>query len=497
MGGITAAIVALPLALAFGIATGAGALAGLYASIFGGITAAVFGGCGVQITGPTGAMTVVIAGIIGQYGIGGMLLAGLLAGLMQVIFGLLRFGKFVKYLPQPVIAGFTNGVAILFFMTAIDDARETLSITIITVLVIVLALRFLKGVPESLFGLLAGLAANELFIHSTHVVGKISLQLPRLTFNTMPFSEIGNLIMPAFTICLLGSISALLSAEVTDEMLGVMHNSNRELIGQGLGNIVSSMVGGIPVSGAVARSGINVHSGRRTRLSSILHSVFLALMILGLGPIVRRIPLASLSAILMVASIRTADWESLKLIPRARWSYGAIMIFTTIVTVVKDLAIAVAAGVFLSGVVVLVELVSSPRRKALGEQSRASVDISVHPDTKVIAFHGPLFFVGVEKMRLQVREIFDKPVLVMDFTDVWVIDESGALALKDFYRRLQKEGKSIYIGGISRKALRMLIKMRVIDTLGRYRVCKRLDVAVRRASREVLQDGYNELEPAT
>lgn len=152
MGGTTAAIVALPLALAFGIASGAGAEAGLYASIFGGLAAAIFGGCGVQITGPTGAMTVVLVGIIKKYGISGMLLAGVLAGLMQIVFGLLRMGGFVKYLPRPVIAGFTNGVSILFFITAIDDAIETVSITAITAAVILLALRFFKRVPESLFG---------------------------------------------------------------------------------------------------------------------------------------------------------------------------------------------------------------------------------------------------------------------------------------------------------------------------------------------------------
>ena len=274
IGGATAAVVALPLSLAFGIASGAGAVAGLYGAIFGGLVAAVFGGCGVQITGPTGAMIGVLVGVVSQHGVGGMFLAGVLAGLMQVAFGLLRLGGFVKYLPQPVIAGFTNGVAILFFMTAIDDALATLSITLLTAAVIILALRFFKQVPESLFGLVAGLVANELFIHSPHVVGELPFHLPRLALEIMPFSQLSALLMPAFTICMLGSISALLSAEVTDGMLGVQHDSNRELIGQGLGNLVASLIGGLPVSGAVARSGVNVHSGGRTRLSSILHAIF-------------------------------------------------------------------------------------------------------------------------------------------------------------------------------------------------------------------------------
>jgi len=166
----------------------------------------------------------------------------------------------------------------------------------------------------------------------------------------MPFGDVAQLIRPAITICLLGSISALLSAEVTDGMIGTKHNSNKELIGQGLGNLVSSLVGGVPVSGAVARSGINVYSGGRTRLSGILHAIFLLLIVLVLGPVAKRIPLASLAAILMVASVRTADWQSLKLIPQARWSYGAIMTITTILTVVRDLTIAVAVGVGLTAI---------------------------------------------------------------------------------------------------------------------------------------------------
>jgi SulP family sulfate permease len=485
MGGATAAVVALPLALAFGIASGAGAVAGLYASVFGGLAAALFGGCSVQITGPTGAMTVVLVSVASQYGLGGMFLAGALAGLMQVFFGFLGLGKFVKFLPQPVIAGFTNGVSILFFMTAIGDARQTLSITVITVAVIVIAMRFFKKVPESLFGLFAGLVVNELFIHSPKVVGELVFAIPKLALNTMPFQEFGNLLMPAFTICLLGSISALLSAEVTDGMIGQRHNSNRELIGQGLGNLVSSLIGGIPVSGAVARSGVNVHSGGRTKLSSILHSVFLLLMILVLGPIVKRIPLASLAAILMVASVRTADWKSLKKIPGTRWNYGVIMTITTILTVAKDLTVAVAVGVVLSGIVVLIELASLPLWKEISYKCAKAPILSAHPDVEIIAFHGPLFFVGAENMRCSLKKISGKSILVIDLSDVPIIDETGALTLLDFVRQAQQEDKSVYLGGLNKKPLRMLLRMGVVDSLDRKRVCVSLEKAVQRAFDEL------------
>lgn len=488
IGGATAAVVALPLSLAFGIASGAGAVAGLYGAIFGGLVAAVFGGCGVQITGPTGAMIGVLVGVVSQHGVGGMFLAGVLAGLMQVAFGLLRLGGFVKYLPQPVITGFTNGVAILFFMTAIDDALATLSITLLTAAVIILALRFFKQVPESLFGLVAGLVANELFIHSPHVVGELPFHLPRLALEIMPFSQLSALLMPAFTICMLGSISALLSAEVTDGMLGVQHDSNRELIGQGLGNLVASLIGGLPVSGAVARSGVNVHSGGRTRLSSILHAIFLLLMVLVFAPVVKRIPLASLAAILMIASVRTAAWKSMKLMPRARWQYGAIMTVTTILTVVKDLTIAVAVGVVLAGLGVLVELAFSPKGKVVGRSKVNAADYSVPADLQVLAFTGPLFFVGVEQMRRRIRALAQKPILVLDFSAVTKVDETGALALQDFVHRLQREGKSVYLGGLQREPLRMLIRMGVVDSLGRRRVCKHLNSAMRRATQDLALD---------
>ncbi len=461
-GGLTAAVVALPLALAFGIASGAGPLAGLYGSIFGGFVAAVFGGCGVQITGPTGAMTAVLVSIISQYGIGGMLLAGALAGLMQISFGVLRLGKFVKYLPQPVIAGFTNGVSILFFLTAVDDALQTISITLITTVVIILALRYLKKIPESLFGLTAGLLANELFIHSPHVVGNVNFKLPGLVLGSMPLDRIGSLLLPAFTICLLGSISALLSAEVTDEMIGTKSNSNRELIGQGLGNLVSSLIGGVPVSGAVARSGVNVHSGGRTKLSSILHAVFLLLMILLLSPVVQRIPLASLAAILMVASVRTADWKSMRRIPKARWSYGAIIALTTVLTVVKDLTVAVIVGVITAGAISLWEISRQTGRKTLRFAAAAGHIKNGEPDIEIIAFSGPLFFTGMEELRQRIKDT-SKPTVICDFSAVPAIDESGALALKKLFAAQKRLGKRIYLAGLRPRPLEILTRLDAVN----------------------------------
>ncbi|MCK9479828.1 MAG: SulP family inorganic anion transporter [Firmicutes bacterium] len=484
MGGVTAAIVALPLGLAFGIASGAGAVAGLYASVFGGFIAALFGGCDVQITGPTGAMTIVLAGVVKQHGVGAMLLVGAIAGLMQVSFGLLRLGRFVNYLPQPVISGFANGVSVLFFMTAVGDAVNAIPITVITVIAMVISMRFFKKMPESLVGLVFGLVANELFIHSPFTVNNLPFGIPKLMLSAMPFDRLGYLIAPAFSIFMLGSISALLSAKVTDDLLGVEHNSNRELIGQGLGNITSSLLGGIPVSGAVARSGANVYSGGRTRLSGVLHAFFLLLMILAFKPVVIRIPLASLAAILMVASVRTADWKSIKLIPSARFSYGLIIAVTTVCTVVKDLTVAVIVGVALSAIIALIELIFLPNSKKKLKQDAKRADFITNCNVDVISFHGPLFFTGIENMKQRIASLFEKSILVLDFSKVPVIDETGAFALRDLIKDLEDKGKMVYIGGIGHTPMKMLNRMGIADKCGNAKFYSKIESAVKKASKK-------------
>jgi SulP family sulfate permease len=211
-------------------------------------------------------------------------------------------------------------------------------------------------------------------------------------------------------------------------------------------------------------------------------------MVLVFAPVVKWIPLASLAAILMIASVRTAAWKSMKLMPRARWQYGAIMTVTTILTVVKDLTIAVAVGVVLAGLGVLVELAFSPKGKVVGPSKVNAADYSVPADLQVLAFTGPLFFVGVEQMRRRIRALAQKPILVLDFSAVTKVDETGALALQDFVHRLQREGKSVYLGGLQREPLRMLIRMGVVDSLGRRRVCKHLNSAMRRATQDLAPD---------
>ena len=490
LAGFTVALVALPLALAFGIASGAGPAAGLYSAIFAGFFTSLFGGSQLNVSGPTGAMTVVLVDIINRHGVEGMLAAGAMAGVMQLLLGLLRLGSFVKFLPHAVIAGFTNGIAVLIFLSQVEEAWQEPIVAAATAAGMLAALRwFRRTIPPAIWGLLAGVLVNEVLIHTPHMVGELPTGLPQVALPWPDAGLLGELFMPALTICLLGSIEALLSAEVADVMSGQRHNGNRELIGQGIGNLVAALVGGVPVTGAIARTAVNVKSGARTRLAGMLHAVFLFVLVYMLGPWASRIPLASLAAILMITAVRMADLEGLRLIPRARWTYGVTLIATMVLTVVQDLTIAVAAGVALAIVFAVVELANPQvRTRAMhavmgwAERGRHG-PLPVHPDVQVVAVEGPLLFVGVERLRERLARVPAR-VLVLDFSGVSSVDESGALMVARLAEELHREGRVLYIGGVGREPLRMLARMGALRAIGRRRVTLTLAAAVMRAQAE-------------
>lgn len=486
VGGVTVAVVALPLALAFGIASGAGAAAGLYAAIFAGFVASLFGGSPVQVTGPTGPMTMVLISIISQFGLQGMFVAAAMAGLMQIILGIVGLGRFVRYLPKSVISGFTHGVAIIIFAPQIPSALDNPLVTLVTLGAIIFAQRFAKAIPSSLFGLGAGVLVNELFVHTPHVVGAIPSTLPRPSLPLLPLADIVQLVVPAFTICLLGSIESLLSAEVADSMTGQQHSSRRELIGQGLGNITSALVGGLPVSGAIARTAVNVNAGGRTRLSGLIHSFVLLLIVLLFGQQAGAIPLAALSAILMATAVQMVDWRNLPKLRHRHWSYTITLLVTMLLTVVQDLTVGVAVGVAVALFFVIVELTRLPM--ILPSESHLVQALPpTPPHVDVTSLTGPLFFLTVRKL-VDKLEAFPKDhVQVVDFSQVPTIDESAALALKEQLQKLQERDVRVYLGGLQRVPLRTLIRLGLLETIGRRRVCKSLSVAISRAAEEAAQ----------
>lgn len=487
MGGLTVGLVALPLALAFGISSGAGAIPGLYAAIFAGFVTSLFGGSQYQISGPTGAMTVVLVDIVSRHGLEGMFLAGALAGILQIITGLLGLGRLVKFLPYAVVSGFTNGIAVLIFLSQVPSALKDVGITAATVITILVALRFFRQtIPASLYGLMAGIAVNQLLFRSSHLVGDIPFALPRISLPLEALGSLGELIGPAITIYLLGSIEALLSAEVADVMTGTRHDSNRELIGQGLGNIVSALVGGVPVTGAIARTAVNVKSGAKTRLSGLVHSVVLLLIVLVFGQWARLIPLAALAGILMVTSVRMADLEGLRLIPRARWTYGVTLVLTMILTVIQDLTIAVAAGVALAIVFAIADL-ASPRIETRVAQDVVPGSSEPGPvrSIRLITIRGPLFFVGVAKLMRHLEGHFQEGALILDLGAVSNIDETGGLMLKDLAQKFKKEGKPLYLANVDRDAFRILARLGLLEALGRRYICRTRHTAVERATEDL------------
>ncbi|MGI6081820.1 MAG: SulP family inorganic anion transporter [Limnochordia bacterium] len=488
VGGVTVAIVALPLALAFGIASGAGAAAGLYAAIFAGLVTSLFGGSPVQISGPTGPMIAVLVGIVSRFGLQGMFVAAALAGLMQIILGLAGLGRFVQYLPRPVISGFTHGVAIIIFAPQIPEALNSPVITLVTIIAIVLAKRFAKAVPASLFGLAAGILVNRLFIDTPHVVGAIPSALPMPSLPTLPPADIVQLIVPAFTICLLGSIESLLSAEVADQMTDLKHNSRRELIGQGIGNVASALVGGMPVSGVIARTTVNVNAGGRSRLSGVVHSLVLLLIVLFFGEWAGEIPLAVLSAILMVTAVQMVDWRNIPMLQRTHWTYTATLLATMLLTVLADLVVGVTVGVVLAALFVMADLTRFPVVSAESDQSDGRTQllprIKIPPHVDVTSLNGPLFFLGVRTLLERLQTLPQDNVHVIDFSRVPTIDESAVLALMDHLKKLDEKGTRIYLGGLQRVPLRTMLRLGLLDILQRRRVCKSLAVAIERAGDE-------------
>nr|WP_254449389.1 SulP family inorganic anion transporter [Anabaena sp. UHCC 0253] len=356
-GGLTAAIVALPLALAFAVASGVEPKAGLYTAIVAGIVAAIFGGSPVQITGPTGAMAVVLVGIVAKYGIEKVWIAGVMAGIIQVALGVAKLGQLVKFIPYPVTAGFTNGIAVIIFCGQLNNFFglqlprsehflpgvgntlthvEALNWAAVGLATVVIASKVLwpkinTTIPGSLVGLVLATGIATYFHLNVPTIGTIPQSLPMLQGipHGHDFTVIRELINPALALAALGSIESLLSAVVADGMtVSEKHNSDRELIGQGLANIIVPFFGGIPATGAIARTAVNVRSGGKTRLSGVIHGVALAIIVLTLAPLAAQIPLAALAGILMVVSVRMIEWEAIGLLMRATYSDFAVMILT-------------------------------------------------------------------------------------------------------------------------------------------------------------------------
>lgn len=507
-GGLTAAVVALPLALAFAVASGVDPKAGLYTAIVAGIIAAVFGGSPVQITGPTGAMAVILVGIVSKYGIEKVWIAGVMAGIIQVALGIAKLGRLVKFIPYPVTAGFTNGIAVIIFCGQLNnffglqlprsdhflpglwqtvthlESFNWAAVGLATVVIIIKLFwsRITTKIPGSLVGLVLATTIASFFHFDVPTIGSIPQSLPLL--QAIPhwnnFGLIRELITPALALAALGSIESLLSAVVADGMtVNEKHNSDRELIGQGLANIVVPFFGGIPATGAIARTAVNVRSGGKTRLSGVIHGVALAMIVLTLAPLAAQVPLAALAGILMVTSVRMIEWEAIGLLLRATYSDFSVMMLTWMVTIFFDLVLAVEVGLIAAGVLFI---------KRMSELSLGKVpETEVFPPgtplelTKQIAVYridGPVFFGAAERFVTFLRDEPEVKYLILRMRFVPNMDTTGLVALEDIYQDLKRHGCRLLLSGLQLDVQNLLERTGFLDKIGRENCFETTDAAI-------------------
>lgn len=507
-GGLTAAVVALPLALAFAVASGVDPKAGLYTAIVAGIIAAVFGGSPVQITGPTGAMAVILVGIVAKYGIEKVWIAGVMAGIIQIALGVAKLGQLVKFIPYPVTAGFTNGIAVIIFCGQLNnffglqlprsehflpglwqtvtqlEGLNWAAVGLATVVIVIKLFwaRITTTVPGSLVGLVLATAIASFLHLDIPTIGAIpqSLPLPQSIPHWNDFGLIRELINPALALAALGSIESLLSAVVADGMtVSEKHNSDRELIGQGLANMIVPFFGGIPATGAIARTAVNVRAGGKTRLSGVIHGLALAMIVLTLAPLAAQVPLAALAGILMVTSVRMIEWEAIGLLVRATYSDFAVMILTWAVTIFFDLVLAVEIGLIAAGALFIkrmsdLNLARIPETEAFPP----GVPLELSKQIAVYRVDGPVFFGAAERFVTFLRDEPEVKYLILRMRFVPNIDTTGLVALEDIYRDLKRHGCRLLLTGLQPEVKALLDRSGLLNKIGRDNCFETTDAAI-------------------
>ena len=504
-GGVAAGVVALPLALAFGVASGLGPVAGLYGAIATGIVAALFGGTRVQITGPTGPMTLVVAGVVatntlssGAVNLPVVVGIFVLAGLLQIALGLFRIGVYIRYVPYPVISGFMSGIGVIIIIQQLfpmlgaeSPSSDPLSVlrqlhllggnikwgavalSAVTVATVFILPRFSKAVPASLVALVALTTLAVLLGLEVAVIGEIPSGLPSLVRPAIDFQRLPALLAAALQLAFLGAIDSLLTALVADNLTHTKHDSNRELVGQGLGNVAAGLIGGIPGAGATMRTVVNVQAGGRSRLSGVIHGLFLAAVLLGLSGLVRHVPHAVLAGLLVAVGIGIIDYRGIRHITRVPRSDAFLMLFVFVLTVFTNLIVAVAAGLIVASFVFMKRIsdVTARQTTLTPVADEPWADELTIPDTireKLLIKHidGPLFF-GFASQFLDIacEAAAKSKLLVLRMDRISYMDQTGVYALKDALTRLTAAGVRALVVGVSVNHLDLLEKLQVIPAV--------------------------------
>lgn len=511
--GIVVGIVALPLAIAFAVASGVSPEKGLITAVVAGLIIAVLGGSRVQIGGPTGAFIVIVFSILSQYGYEGLLISTIMAGIFLVLFGLLKLGSLLKYFPHPLIVGFTSAIAVVIFSTQIKDAFgleiEKLpsgfiakwvsyfnhlgtvnfyaaGITVFTILVIIISKKYIKKVPGSIIAIIAGTALVQIFNLPVSTIETFFGDIPNsinFEFPNIDFSNLGNYLQPAITIALLGAIESLLSAVVSDGMIGGHHRSNTELIAQGIANIVTPFFGGIPATGAIARTATNVKNGGRTPVAGIIHAITLLLIMLFFGQWVKLIPMSVLAGILIVISYNMSEWRTFKSILKSSFFDIIILLSTFLLTILVDLTVAIEIGIVLSA------LLFMKRMGGLGEGIPGSIDSDVIEDYSdlpddigIYEISGPLFFASAKQYCEVLMSIgLEKKVIIIRMRHVPFVDSTGLHNLKEALHILKKSETKVVLSGVNETVLKDLKNSGIEQFVGKNNISGLFDQAMNRA----------------
>ncbi|NGQ93747.1 sulfate permease [Brevibacillus sp. SYP-B805] len=500
-------IIAIPLGMAFAIASGVKPEYGIYTTIVAGILISLFGGTSFQIGGPTGAFVPILFSIVMTYGYENLLIAGMMAGIILVIMGLLRLGSFIHYIPKPVTIGFTAGIAVIIFsgqipnflglqvekhdafllnMKEIVVHLDTINpYSVITALLclgsIFLSMKLFPKVPSSLIGLVVSSVAASFFfagkvatIGSTY--GAIPGTLPALAFPEITLDKLVQLIRPALVIALLGGIESLLSAVVADNMAGTRHNSNRELIGQGIANIITPLFGGIPATGAIARTATNIKNGAASPLSGVIHGIVVLLVLLLFAPYASLIPLASMAPILMVVAWNMSERREFLHLLKTRTSDSLLLLTTFLLTVFTDLTIAVEVGLGLAVLLFTKKMSQISISKALPDPSDSHKPIVPHmvyeghdcPQLHIYNMEGPLFFAASKRMEESiVRALQTKPkIVLLRMAKVPLIDTTGVAQLAALVSQLKRNNCILLVCGLGEQPKQMLQKTGLYDQIG-------------------------------
>ena len=531
LAGVIVGIVALPLAIAFGIASGATPEAGILTAIVAGFIISFFGGSKVQIGGPTGAFIVIVYGIIQDYGMSGLCIATFMAGAFLILMGVLHLGTIIKYIPYPIVVGFTSGIALTIFATQIKDlfglqiesvpagfldkwvvyfrnfdtvSWWSLLIGVGSILIIVFTPKISRKLPGSLVAIIimtiVCLILRGVGVEGIETIGdrfSISTQLPQAEVPKINWDSIRRLAQPAMVIAMLGAIESLLSAAVADGVIGDRHDSNQELVAQGIANMVSPLIGGIPATGAIARTMTNINNGGRTPVAGIAHAIVLALIYLFLMPLVKFIPMACLAGILVVVSYNMSEWRSFKAILKNPKSDIIVLLVTFFLTVIFDLTVAIEVGVLIACLLCMKRMAETTNVSVLSDEIDPNADsdvqgnldhLTIPEGVKVYEINGPYFFGIGNKFEEMMGDMGGRAkVRIIRMRKVPFIDSTGVHNLQNMCRMCSQMGVKVVLSGVNPQVMKVIEDAGMDDVVGKENICSHINLALKRAE-EILAE---------